>query len=224
MSVREQSTGDLKGRWQSGTAQRVETGKDAKDGEVFVFLSADWEAVDLSPPAFNTGSGKIQVHARILDAALLQCTAVAVLNGLQCGPWHLNLVAHVKEWLFSITPVSLSNRDVEGVGEVDYINLLWCSEAQLALYQNTARVHGIHKHLSSAGKEWDAHWYIYRRGNDTPSYAHVGLDQSATLRTQPHVADAVKSAIEEAHVVGQDCERNEASTPRRRFSFFSKKK
>merc|ERR1740130_228130 len=99
-------------------------------------------------------------------------------------------------------------RDVEGVGNVDYLNLVWCSDSQLALYENTARAHGIHKYPSSKGKEGDAHWYIYRRGNDTPSYAHVGLDQSATLRTQGHVAGAVKLAIEEAVVVAQSCESN----------------
>jgi len=207
--TREQSTGDMKGRWQSGTAQRIDSGKDARDGEVYVFLSSDWESMELSPPTFNTGSGKIPVRAQILDdATLLQCTAVAVLNGTQCGPWHLNLVAHVKDWLFSITPVSLSNRDVEGVGEVDYINLLWCSDSQLGLYENTSRVHGIHKHPSSAGKEWDAHWcgspiprsrepafftrcrcarYIYRRGNDTPSYAHVGSGRPCLRLSSPQL-------------------------------------
>lgn len=227
VNTREVSTGDMHGRWQSGSAARVETGKKARDGHIRLFLSADWEGAELTPPPFRASGRKIPVSAHILDAmGLLQCTAVLMLCGAQTGPWHLNIVAHIKDWLFSITPITVTRRDVEGAGIVDYINLIWCSDTRLALYERTSRAYGIHAYPCGE-TEWDAHWYIYRRGIETPSYAHVGaarrdttprdparqrrrrrcgcpracarragLDQSATLVTQTHVADAVKLAIE----------------------------
>jgi hypothetical protein len=42
---------------------------------------------------------------------------------------------------------------------------------------------------------WDAFWYIYRRGETTPAYSHIGLDTSATLNNQKHVGDSIRAAI-----------------------------
>ena len=174
VNTRELSTGDMHGRWQSGSAVRIQTGKKARDGHIRLFLSADWEGAELTPPPFRASGRKIPVSAHILDAmGLLQCTAVLMLCGAQTGPWHLNIVAHIKDWLFSITPITVTRRDVEGAGIVDYINLIWCSDTRLALYERTSRALGIHAYPCGE-TEWDAHWYIYRRGIETPSYAHVG--------------------------------------------------
>ncbi len=180
VNTRELSTGDMHGRWQSGSAVRVETGKKARDGHIRLFLSADWEGAELTPPPFRASGRKIPVSAHILDAmGLLQCTAVLMLCGAQTGPWHLNIVAHIKDWLFSITPITVTRRDVEGAGIVEYINVIWCSDTRLALYERTSRAYGIHAYPCGE-TEWDAHWYIYRRGIETPSYAHVGAARRDT--------------------------------------------
>ena len=41
---------------------------------------------------------------------------------------------------------------------------------------------------------------MYKRNDPTPSYAHIGLDVSASLNKQAHLAQAVKNAIVEAAV------------------------
>ena len=47
-------------------------------------------------------------------------------------------------------------------------------------------------------------WYIYRRGETTPAYSHIGLDTSATLNNQKHASAAMKQCIEEAAVIGAE--------------------
>ena len=39
-------------------------------------------------------------------------------------------------------------------------------------------------------------WYIYRRGETTPAYSHIGLDTSATLNNQKHVGNRIKELID----------------------------
>ena len=199
VNTRELSTGDMHGRWQSGSAVRIQTGKKARDGHIRLFLSADWEGAELTPPPFPASGRKIPVSAHILDAiGLLQCTAVLMLCGAQTGPWHLNIVTHIKDWLFSITPITVTRRNVEGAGIVDYINLIWCSDTRLALYERTSRALGIHAYPCGE-TEWDAHWYIYRRGIETPSYAHVGAARrdAPPPRSRDNAVGAAAAATQE---------------------------
>ena len=43
-------------------------------------------------------------------------------------------------------------------------------------------------------RSWDCFWYIYRRGETTPAYSHIGVDTSATLKRQTHVAASLARA------------------------------
>lgn len=45
--------------------------------------------------------------------------------------------------------------------------------------------------------------YIYRRGQPAPAYSHVGLDKSARLSMQHHVANAVKFTINEVELIAE---------------------
>eukprot|EP00965_Chrysotila_dentata_P032015 1067513-Pleurochrysis_carterae.AAC.2 len=132
---------------------------------------------------------------------LLQCSAILVLRGSQCGPLHLDLVVHVKNWLWTITPPERSVRDVEGFGRVDYLNILWTIDSRFALYRTVTTAHGLANMPVGEFGTWDAYWYIYRRGDQTPSYSHVGVDTSATLNKQKHVAELVKLAVEYSYTL-----------------------
>ena len=185
----EQTAGNLQGRW-TGTAPEVVAKTRAKDGRIDVYLSADWEDVRLACPKFKG----IVIHPCIAEN-LLQCSVIIVMRGAQCGPLHLDLVVHIKDWLFSITPPSKSLRDVEGFGMVDYVNILWCIDSGLGLYRTVCSTNGMYER-SVLGAEWDGFWYIYRRGDATPSYSHIGIDTAASLNKQEHVAEMIVSAIE----------------------------
>ena len=47
----------------------------------------------------------IPVHAEVAPN-LLMCSCIIVMQGKQCGPLHLALVAHCREWLWSKTDTS----------------------------------------------------------------------------------------------------------------------
>jgi len=69
------------------------------------------------------------------------------------------------------------------------------------LYREATLEHGIYDYTWGVeGESWDAFWYIYRRHYPTPSYAHIGLDKSASLNNQAHVANEVKALLRRAHV------------------------
>lgn len=186
----EANAGNLSGAWQGEDAAEVQL-TEAKDGDVCVYLSADWDGLpSLDCPDFVN----LRIKVRILEG-MLQCSAVIVLRGAQCGPLHLDLVVHVKDWLWTRTPPSLSKREVEGFGSVDYLNILWAIESKLELYRHVSAVYGMCRQRVLES-DWDGFWYIYRRDDETPSYSHMGIDMAATLSKQTHVAAVVVTAIE----------------------------
>jgi hypothetical protein len=192
----ESSTGDLSRKFVGGTAQQVEDGIRAKDGMCVLFLSADWAEHNLNIPNVVVSKGnEIRVIVQILDG-LLMCSCVLVMCGKQCGPLHLALVAHCREFLWKITPSEMTRRVVEGSGMVDYLNIMWAIDSDFQLYRNVTESVGICNYRASDQSRWDAFWYIYRRGDNTPGYSHIGLDQSATLNKQTHIAGKVMEAIE----------------------------
>ena len=193
---REQASGDLSRNFVGGTVQEVEDGAKARDGEIWMFVSADWEDKKLKPPNCKLQKGmEIPCYCQVLDG-LLMATCIVVLSGKQCGKLHLGLVAHCREYLWSVTPPSMTRRFVEGSGMVDYLTIIWCIDADFKLYRNVTSSVGVCEHQASDGSRWDAFWYIYRRGDNTPAYSHIGLDTSAMLRTQTHVSGKLKEAID----------------------------
>jgi hypothetical protein len=193
---REQASGDLSRNFVGGTVQEVEDGAKARDGEIWMFVSADWEDKKLKPPNCKLQKGmEIPCYCQVLDG-LLMATCIVVLSGKQCGKLHLGLVAHCREYLWSVTPPSMTRRFVEGSGWVDYLTIIWCIDADFKLYRNVTSSVGVCEHQASDGSRWDAFWYIYRRGDNTPAYSHIGLDTSAMLRTQTHVSGKLKEAID----------------------------
>jgi len=200
----EKSSGDLSRSFVGGTAQTVEDGLKSRDGKIYLFVSADWEhaALDIQPFVVAKGN-KIPVHCEVAEG-LLMCSVVIVMHGKQCGPLHLALVAHCREWLWSKTPVGVSTREVEGSGRVDYINIMWCIDSGIRLYRNVTASVGLCERPGPVGSRWDAFWYIYRRGETTPAYSHIGLDTSATLNNQTHVAAAMDTCIERASQLSQE--------------------
>jgi hypothetical protein len=129
----EANSGNLNARWMGGAAQKVEALSTEKDGQVFVYLTADWRDAILTPPPFKVNKReKIPIRVTCLGPEhwLLQCTAVIVLRGNQCAPIHLNIVGHIREWLWSITDPQTSRRMVEGSGMSDYLNMIWCALPQ----------------------------------------------------------------------------------------------
>lgn len=192
----EKSTGDLSRKFVGGTAQQVEDGLRAKDGMCFLFLSSDWAESNLEVPNVVVSKGnEIRVIVQILDG-LLMCSCVLVMSGKQCGPLHLALVAHFREYLWKITPPDVTRRIVEGSGMVDYLNIMWAIDSDFQLYRNVTESVGICNHRAADQSRWDSFWYIYRRGDNTPGYSHIGLDQSATLNKQTHIAGKIKEAID----------------------------
>ena len=202
----EKSSGDLSRSFVGGTAQTVEAGLKSRDGKIYLFVSADWEDVplDIKPYIVSKGN-KIPVHCEVAEG-LLMCSAVIVMHGKQCGPLHLALVAHCREWLWSRTPVRVSTREVEGSGIVDYINIMWCIDSGIRLYRNVTENVGLCNHPGPDGTLWDAFWYIYRRSETTPAYSHIGLDTSATLNNQKHVAAAMDACIERASTLSREAD------------------
>ena len=196
--VTERSSGDLSRSFVGGVAQNVDEGLKAKDGHIYLFVSADWADVahDIKPFTVSRGN-TIPVHVEVAENLLL-CSVIIVMHGAQCGPLHLALVAHCREWLWLKTPVSVSRREVEGSGLVDYINILWCIDSKIKLYRNVTSSVGLCEHHGVSDDRWDAFWYIYKRGETTPAYSHIGLDTSATLNNQKHVAAAMHTCIERA--------------------------
>jgi len=193
--AREISSGDLARNFVGGTVQEVEDGAKARDGQIWLFLSSDWADMDLKPPTLKLGRGnEITVRCQILEG-LLMCSCIIVLVGKQCGSLHLALVAHCREYLWSITPASMTRRFVEGSGMVDYINIIWAIDSGFNLYRNVTSSVGMCEYCADNSSAWDAFWYIYRRGDNTPGYSHIGLDTSATLNNQRHVASKLKDAI-----------------------------
>jgi hypothetical protein len=141
---------------------------------------------------------------------------VIVMCGKQCGPLHLALVAHCREYLWRITPRSVTLRDVEGSGMVDYLTIMWAIDTDFKLYRTVTSSVGICAHVAADGSKWDAFWYIYRRGDNTPAYSHIGIDTSASFNHQQHVANKVFECID--HVPQW---RLEAPEPEKRKSRFS---
>jgi len=198
MNYTERSSGDLSRSFVGGVAQNVNEGLKAKDGHIFLFVSSDWANTELDIKPFTVSrSNAIPVHVEIADN-LLMCSVVIVMHGAQCGPLHLALVAHCREWLWSKTPSTVSRRNVEGSGVVDYLQILWCIDSSIKLYRNVTSSVGLCDHPGANGEPWDAFWYIYKRGETTPAYSHIGLDTSATLSYQKHVAQAIHACIERA--------------------------
>jgi hypothetical protein len=132
----ERSSGDLSRSFVGGTAQVVDQGLNARDGKIWLFVSTDWEDVPLDIGPFKVGKGNtIPVHCEVAEN-LLMCTCVIVMQGQQCAPLHLALVAHCREWLWSKTRVEMSQREVEtgsGHSVVDYINIMWAIDTSVRL-------------------------------------------------------------------------------------------
>ena len=192
----EQSSGDLSRQFIGGTAQQVEDGSKSRDGEIWLFVSSDWADMDLKPKDLKLSRGnEIPCHCHVLDG-LLMCSCIVVLSGKQCGSLHLGLVAHCREFLWSVTPPAMTRRFVEGSGMVDYLSIIWCIDSEFKLYRNVTSSVGLCDYTAADGSRWDAFWYIYRRGDNTPGYSHIGLDTSATLKNQTHVAGKLKEAID----------------------------
>ena len=194
----EQTSGDMNRHWQGGAPQAVQD-DGVKDGRVFVYLTADWAQTIPPPPTFKIRKrNKVPIKVVVLgpDHHLLQCTAVVVLRGSQCGPVHLQIVGHIRDWLWANSTPKQTRRLVEGSGPVDYINIIWCAPSSMALYREATRAHGLCEYEWGAdGEVWDAFWYIYKRNLKTPSYAHIGLDTSASLVQQGHVTGEVKACL-----------------------------
>jgi len=199
----ERSSGDLSRSFVGGTAQQVDDGLKARDGRLWLFVAADWEDV---PDVFNikpfTVTKNVSIPVTVIvQPNLLMCSCVIVMEGKQCGPLHLALVAHCREWLWSKTTPTMSRREVEGSGMVDYLQIMWCIDAEFKLYRNVTTSVGMREYRAPSdynGGTWDGFWYIYRRGETTPAYSHIGLDTSATLNNQKHVCNTLKDCIEEA--------------------------
>lgn len=194
-SMCEIGTGNLNAQWQGGTVQRVDGG-DAKDGHVFVYITGDWRDTSQRPPPFKVSKrDTLPIHVAYLgpEHQLLQFTAVIVLRGRQCGALHLQIVGHIRQWLWSMTDAGQTRRLVEGSGMADYLNIIWCAPARMELYREATSEFGFCEYEWGVEDEsWDGFWYIYRRNYPTPSYAHIGLDKSASLKAQKHVADEVR--------------------------------
>ena len=152
MSHLERSSSDLTRQWQAGTMEHVADGLKAKDGVVFLYVSADWEGRKLKCPKFRN----VEVHVAVMEN-LLQATVVIVLRGAQSGPLHLNLVDHIQRYLWTVSDSSITKRTVEGSGAVDYINCIWCVNAAYGLYKSVPEAHGLNK-FPCDGAEWDGHW------------------------------------------------------------------
>ena len=198
MSI-ERSSGDLSRSFVGGTMQHVDEGAKARDGQLHLFLAADWEDVtefDIKPFQVSK-SVQIPVYVSIVPN-LLMCSCVIVMRGKQCGPLHLALVAHCREWLWTKTTPDMSRREVEGSGMVDYLSIMWCIDATFRLYRNVTQNVGMCGYTAPSGGSWDGFWYIYRRGESTPAYSHIGLDVSATLNNQLHVRKYMYSCIDMA--------------------------
>mmetsp|Transcript_34818 Transcript_34818/g.69416 ORF Transcript_34818/g.69416 Transcript_34818/m.69416 type:complete len:236 (-) Transcript_34818:480-1187(-) len=196
MAPLEHSTGDLSRKFVGGTAQTVEDGLKAKDGIVFLFVSADWAEYDLNISNVKVSKdNEIRIIVQILPD-LIMCSCILIMCGKQCGPLHLALVAHCREFLWKITPPTMTRRVVEGSGTVDYLNIMWAIDSDFQLYRNVTESVGICNWRAKDQSKWDAFWYIYRRGDNTPGYSHIGLDQSATLNNQAHIAGKIKEAID----------------------------
>ena len=86
--------------------------------------------------------------------------------------------------------------------------MTWAVSSAPQLYRQVSVPHGLCEHESSSGAKWDAFWWIYIRGEPVPTYSHVGLDVSATLKRQASVADAAgshaagTSSMESPHICG----------------------
>ena len=136
--------------------QQVEDGAKAKDGRLFLFVAADWEHLqpfDIKPFVVSKNN-TIPVTVAVREN-LLMCSCMIVMQGKQCGPLHLALVAHCREWLWSKTTPQMSRREVEGSGMVDYLNIMWCIDADFRLYRNVTSNVGMCQHRAESGGFWD---------------------------------------------------------------------
>ena len=79
---------------------------------------------------------------------------------------------------------------------MDYLQIIWAIDADFKLYRSVTSSVGLCEHRAINGSQWDAFWYIYKRGDNTPGYSHIGLDSSATLNNQKYVASKLKEAID----------------------------
>ena len=152
----ERPSGDVSRSFVGGTMQHVDDGLKARDGRLWLFLAADWAdvALDIKPFAVSRDN-KIPVHAEVHDN-LLMCSCVIVMQGKQCGPLHLALVAHCREWMWSKTTPAMSMREVEGSGMVDYINIMWAIDAEFKLYRNVTTSVGMREHVCPKdSSKWD---------------------------------------------------------------------
>lgn len=215
----ERSSGDLSRSFVGGTMQQVDDGLKATDGRIFLYIAADWQhlakndALDIKPFQVRKGL-TVPVHV-VVRENLLMCSCIIVMTGKQCGPLHLALVAHCREWLWTKTTSAMSRRDVEGSGMVDYINIMWCIDSSFRLYRNVTTNVGMREHRDNSGASWDGFWYIYRRGESTPGYSHIALDTSATLNNQKHVCDAMRLCIEDATIVIDEMPNGGVQTPKK---------
>ena len=214
--VNERSSGDLSRSFVGGVAQQVDDGLKARDGALFLFVAADWAHLapfDIKPFSVSKNV-QIPVYA-VVQENLLMCSCVIVMRGKQCGPLHLALVAHCREWLWTKTTPEMSRREVEGSGIVDYLNIMWCIDSSFRLYRNVTTNVGMREHRDNSGASWDGFWYIYRRGESTPGYSHIALDTSATLNNQKHVCDAMRLCIEDATIVIDEMPNGGVQTPKK---------
>ena len=156
--MREVGTGDLSRSFQGGVMQQVDDGAKARDGRVWLFLSEDWGDIGprVGPPDFEVSRNvKIPVHCEVIGQ-LLKCSCVVVLEGMQCGQLHLALVAHCRDWLWTITDRSISQREVEGSGTVDYLNLIWAISSTFRLYRNVTNNVGLAEYPAFDGSRCGA--------------------------------------------------------------------
>ena len=196
MSRMERSSGDLSRTFVGGVMQEVAEGKKDKDGRIFLFVSEDLEGAALDIKPFKPSkSSSIPVHVEVAPN-LLMCSCFIVMHGKQVGALHLALVAHCREWLWTKITSRQSVRDVEGSGYVDYIQIMWAISSSFSLYRHVVSNVGLCEYVSTDGSAWDAFWYIYKRGENTPAYSHIGLDTSATLNEQKHVSNRFKELID----------------------------
>lgn len=154
MSI-ERSSGDLSRSFVGGTMQHVDDGLKARDGRIYLFVAADWEdqALDIKP--FVVSKHVSIPVTCVVRENLLMCSCIIVMQGKQCGPLHLALVAHCREWLWSKTTPQMSRRDVEGSGLVDYVNIMWSIDSELRLYRNVTSNVGMCQHRAESGGFWD---------------------------------------------------------------------
>ena len=154
-AMTEKSTGDLSRSFVGGTMQQVDDGLKAKDGRLIVFIAADWENIALDLKNFIISKNNTIPVKVVVRENLLMCSCVIVMQGKQCGPLHLALVAHCREWLWSKTTPTMSRRMVEGSGLVDYLQIMWCIDADFKLYRNVTSNHGMCQHRAESGGFWD---------------------------------------------------------------------